>query len=81
MLLGNLVGSCQFNLVAIVGIPALINPLSAESTVLYLHLPALLIISLAAWAMLKTHKTVMRREGLVLLLLYLAYIALVVWRS
>jgi cation:H+ antiporter len=79
ILLGNLIGSCQFNLAAIVGIPALIHPLDADPAMLYLHLPALLIISFAAWLMLRSYKTVLRREGLVLFALYAAYIVLVVW--
>lgn len=79
MLLGNLIGSCQYNLAAIVGIPALIRPLQAESTMLYLHLPALLVISLAAWAVLRLHKSVLRREGLLLFTLYLGYLGLIVW--
>jgi cation:H+ antiporter len=81
ILLGNLVGSCQFNLLAIIGIPALIHPLETERTVLYLHLPALLLISLLAWAMLRSYNMVKRREGLVLFALYFIYIGIVIWRA
>jgi len=81
ILLGNLIGSCQFNLAAIVGIPALIRPLDADPAMLYLHLPALLIVSFVAWLMLRSYKTVLRREGLVLFALYAAYIVLVVWSA
>jgi len=81
ILLGNLVGSCQFNLLAIIGIPALIHPLDTERTMLYLHLPALLLISLLAWAMLRSYSMVKRREGLVLFALYFVYIGIVIWRA
>jgi len=78
LMLGNLVGSCQFNLAAIVGIPALIRPLGADQTMLCMHIPAMMIMALAAWYMLSSYKTVRRREGLVLLLMYIVYIALTV---
>jgi cation:H+ antiporter len=81
ILLGNLVGSCQFNLLAIIGIPAMIHPLDAERSVLYLHLPALLLISFLAWAMLRSYKMVMRREGLALFAMYFIYIGVVIWRA
>jgi cation:H+ antiporter len=81
ILLGNLVGSCQFNLLAIIGIPALIHPLDAERTMLYLHLPALLLISFLAWAMLRSYSMVKRREGLALVALYFVYIGVVIWRA
>jgi cation:H+ antiporter len=73
LVLGNLIGSCQFNLALIVGVPALIQPLEVSTSVLYFHLPALVVVSLAAWLMMRSGRIVLRREGLILLLLYLAY--------
>ncbi len=73
LVLGNLIGSCQFNLALIVGVPAVIQPLEVSSSVLYFHLPALVVVSVAAWLMMHSGRMVQRREGLVLLALYLAY--------
>lgn len=74
IMLGNLLGSCQFNLAAIVGIPALITPLTADRAVEFVHIPALLAITAVTWLFLYTHKTVRRREGVILFLLYAVYI-------
>jgi len=74
LLLGNLIGSCQFNLALIVGVPALIRPLEVSPSVLTYHLPALVVLSLAAWVMLHTGRIMQRREGFIALLLYIAYI-------
>lgn len=79
MLLGNLIGSCQFNLAMITGLPAVIIPLKVDASMLSLHLPALAVVSVAAWFALWTRGQVIRREGLVLLLAYIAYMILVFW--
>ncbi|MBN2080989.1 calcium/sodium antiporter [bacterium] len=79
LMLGNLVGSCQFNLAAIVGIPALIRPLNADHTMLSLHIPAMMVMALAAWIMLSSYKTVLRREGFILVVMYGVYIALTIY--
>ena len=82
LVLGNLIGSCQMNLVAILGIPALITPLAAEPNMLTLHLPAMAAISLIAWFMLIAKKgRTLRREGALLVVLYITYIGLTVWLS
>lgn len=73
LVLGNLIGSCQFNLALIVGVPALIRPLEVSFSVLYFHLPALVVVSLAAWLMMRSGRIVLRREGVILLVLYVAY--------
>lgn len=74
LMLGNLIGSCQFNLALIVGVPALIRPLQVSPSVLHFHLPALLALSLVAWVLMGTGRIVQRREGVIALVLYLAYI-------
>ena len=79
IMLGNLLGSCQFNLAAITGLPALVSPLEADQSVVAFHLPALAIITLAAAIFLHTSRAVLRREGLVLVLLYTAYIVLSIY--
>ena len=76
IMLGNLVGSCQFNLMAIIGIPAAIIPLEVSGPLLTLHLPALAVVSLLAWLTLYTKGMVLRREGAFLLAMYVAYIIL-----
>lgn len=84
MMLGNLIGSCQLNLAAIVGIPALIaattprlgSGLEVDPAMLSYHFPALLTVSLIAWLFMYFKQQIFRRQGLVLVLIYLAYIVL-----
>ncbi len=79
IMLGNLVGSCQFNLAAITGIPALITPLKVDQAMLHLHLPVLALVSVVAWAAIAGDGIVKRREGLILLVLYVCYVAATLW--
>lgn len=77
ILLGNLVGSCQFNLAAILGIPALITPIVADRSIMLLHLPAVGLATALAWLLMYTdNMTLRRREGAVFVFLYIIYIVL-----
>jgi cation:H+ antiporter len=77
LLLGNLVGSCQFNLATILGVPALITPIHADRSVYLLHLPALGIATLWAWIIFFTHnKSIQRYEGAICVALYGVYAVL-----
>ncbi len=76
LMLGNLLGSCRFNLLAILGVPALITNLQPDSSMLLLHLPALVVVTLVAWLFLMSGRTVRHREGVALLALYAVYIFL-----
>jgi cation:H+ antiporter len=81
LLLGNLVGSCQLNLVVVLGATSAVLPLQADGAMLSLHLPAMLLVSLAAWLILLTDRAVTRLEGVLLLAMYLAYIGLAYFLS
>jgi len=81
IMLGNLVGSCQFNLMAIVGVPATIIPLKVSDSMLSMHLPALAVVSVVAWFTLWTLGMVTRREGALLMGLYIIYIILTLFAS
>lgn len=76
LMLGNLLGSCRFNLLAILGVPALITNLQPDTSMLLLHLPALIVITLVAWLFLLSGRFVRHREGYALLALYAAYVFL-----
>lgn len=74
LLLGNIIGSCQFNLTAILGLPALLRPLQADPSVLQLHLPALVLVTIWGLVIMHTaHRTVLRREGAISVALFAAY--------
>lgn len=78
LLLGNLIGSCQFNIAAIISIPSLIHPLSVDPAMETLHLPWLALASIVAWVIMLTGRRVQKREGALLLALYVLYLALAI---
>jgi len=75
ILLGNLIGSNVFNSLGILGITALISPIHPDGAAIMLDLGVLLGLVLLAWPMLYTGMRLGRREGAVLLAVYLAYVA------
>lgn len=77
MFFGNLLGSTIANSTLIVGLTAVISPIKITSFSDYsLAVVAFVIIFLTFWLMIRTKHRVDRWEGLVLILLYLLFIAL-----
>ena len=74
--LGNVVGSCIFNIVGILGLTVLIQPLDVDAVVLRRDLPVLLALTLACWLVTRSGHRISRAEGGGLLAAYVAY---VVW--
>jgi len=74
ILLGNLIGSNVFNSLGILGVTALIRPVQPDGSAAMLDLAVLLGLVLLAWPMLYTGMRLGRREGAVLLFIYLLYI-------
>lgn len=74
IVLGNLVGSNIFNILGILGITALVRPLSIDAVAVRFDLAAMLIVSLLVWPFLTTRKRLERWEGAVLLAVYGAYL-------
>jgi len=68
---GNVIGSNIFNVVAILGTAAVVEPMHVARSVLSRELPAVLIMSLLVFPMLRTGWRIQRWEGAVLLVLYL----------
>lgn len=72
--LGNVVGSCTFNLLWIGGGAGLVRPLPFEPQMLSFHVPAMVASAVVLWPIVATGYRVRRREGLVLLAMYAAYL-------
>lgn len=75
---GNIVGSCMFNILAVVGIAALIAPMNnVVSEVFYRDLPVMFATTLALFLMAYgfdgKNPTITRGKGMILLLSYIAY--------
>ena len=69
---GNVVGSNIFNLAAILGITSTLEPIAVSTSVLTRELPAVLILSVILFPMLRTGWRIGRFEGAILLGGYLA---------
>ncbi len=78
---GNIIGSNIFNILFVLGIVALIRPVTLNPRVLKFEFPALLIFSFVCFTALRTGYKISRREGLVLFLGYIAFIVILLKQS
>jgi len=72
--LGNIVGSCIYNLAAIAGLSGVVAPLPFESEMIHVHIPVMVGSAVVLWLMLLSGSRLSRLEGLLLLGLYLGYV-------
>jgi len=71
---GNVVGSNLFNLLAVIGPTAMVQPIAVNAELLRVQVPALLLLTAALWVVLRTGHTVTRWEAGGLLGAYVAII-------
>ena len=76
--LGNIIGSSIYNILAIGGVAGLIGPLPFDDGMLYLHIPVMVGASIVVFPMLASGMRISRREGVILLAFYAAYLAWVI---
>jgi len=83
--IGNIIGSNLFNLLAVLAVPALLAPGLLENTVLIRDYPVMLgltfLLFLLALGPRRGPGTVRRREGVLLLALFAAYLMLLGWTA
>lgn len=77
--LGNVVGSSIFNIAFILGFSATMSPLKADGFILY-DMAALLITMLVTWLLAVNDKKVSRKEGILLVSMYIAYMVYIIKR-
>lgn len=70
--IGNIVGSNIFNILAIMGLSALVHPITALQ-VNHVDLLVMLAISILLLPLVRTGFRIVRREGILLVLIYVAY--------
>ena len=68
--IGNIIGSNIFNMMAIAGPSAFVNPLPVADELIYNHLPIMLGLTVLLYPILKTGRIISRLEGAILLLCY-----------
>lgn len=71
--IGNIFGSNAFNLLVVIGLPALIHPLTAEPSILAVGLPVLIAAS-AIFFITGLSRQIMRWEGMMMLLFFAFFI-------
>ena len=72
--LGNIIGSCIFNLLLIMGLCALINPLEIESSLLNVVIPIMLLCGVMLVIFMRTGWRLVKAEGIAFLLVYFGYL-------
>lgn len=76
--IGNIIGSNMFNLLGVLGIPAVIHPADFSSDVMLRDVPVMIFLTVALYLMAKSWKgrkgQITRVEGIGLLLAYFAYL-------
>jgi cation:H+ antiporter len=72
---GNVVGSCIFNILAVLGIASVAAPhgIAMPRSALGFDIPIMIVVSVAAWPIVWSGAIISRREGIVFLFYYLAY--------
>jgi len=71
---GNVLGSNVFNILMIIGVAALFIPLNANSSEPIIHILILLVITILIFPILYTGRIISRKEGIVMLALYVVFI-------
>jgi len=73
--IGNIIGSNIFNMMAIAGPSAFVNPLPVTKELIYNHLPIMLGLTIILYPILKTSRVISRLEGGFFLLCYFVIMA------
>lgn len=72
---GNLVGSNLMNLILVSGLVATVTPIPVERQLFLVEFPFMLFFAVLLWPLFFSGKVLSRKEGVILLLLYLTFLA------
>jgi cation:H+ antiporter len=78
--IGNIVGSNIFNILCVLGISSLITPIQGRGISL-IDIAVMVGVSILLLPFMWTDKKISRREGLVLIFIYLCYLAYLIYTS
>ncbi|CAN5691687.1 calcium/sodium antiporter [soil metagenome] len=80
---GNVVGSCIFNVLAVLGLGALVAPadIAISPAALAFDIPMMIVVSIAAFPIFLTGYVISRGEGLIFLFYYVAYTSYVILKA
>jgi cation:H+ antiporter len=74
LVLGNIVGSNISNIFLVIGISSMINRIVIDPLTLYYSAIFMILISLVFWLLMKTDYKLSKKEGVILLVLYIFFI-------
>jgi cation:H+ antiporter len=78
--IGNIMGSNMFNLLGVLGLPAVIHPTDFEHSVLTRDFPIMIALTIALYLMARSrkhqHGHINRTEGVILLIIFISYLGL-----
>ena len=81
MAYGNIIGSNIYNILSILGVTALIHPIAIPPEILQLDIWVLLVATLGLMVVSATSWKIVRREGAVFLVAYIAYMGYLAYTS
>lgn len=70
---GNILGSNLLNILFVIGVVALIEPMEVDADTLNFHMPVMIVFSLLLWPLTRRHQRLARPGALILLCGFLAY--------
>ncbi|MGA0163702.1 MAG: calcium/sodium antiporter [Bdellovibrionota bacterium] len=79
--IANAIGSNVFNILCVLGITSIIQPLSVAPEALVFDFPVMISVALICWPIFLQGRKVERYEGFLLLLFYLGYMSLLYLRA
>lgn len=74
MAVGNIIGSVTFNILSVIGVSAAISPIADAGLGFATDYALMVTLVALLWIALYTHRCLVRWEGAILLLIYIAYI-------
>ena len=77
--IGNIIGANIMNICWVAGASAIVNPLVLTRREIYFMFPVMFVMTMASLFMLRAGWRLTRRQGFVLLTLYVLYLAASVW--
>ena len=75
---GNIIGSNIFNVLLVLGIVALIRPITLDAAILSFEFPALIIFSFGLFTVMRTGYKISRKEGILLFLGYIVFLVILI---
>jgi cation:H+ antiporter len=81
IVVGNVIGSCIFNILLVMGVVGLIHPVDVPLESLYSDLPVMIVITVLLFPMFYSGRRLTRLEGVFLISVYTGYIVYIALRG